>query len=191
MWPVRSVAVTTPPPQPPESGTPADDAPADVVIARGVQAHTRTLLAMCAVAVVLGFIGAGALSMAGPQGRDLPMVAGFTLLAVGQLLAITGAVLAGIGLAAILRGVGEPGSTDSADAGRRRLPARTVERTARSFALLLRVVVVAAIGGVAVWAIAAPAGLLGAVVGAVLTIQVAVVIAIVRVKVLLAPMRRA
>ncbi|WP_163540760.1 hypothetical protein [Occultella kanbiaonis] len=183
--------MTTPPPQSPEPGAPADDAPADVVIARGVQAHTRTLLAMCAVAVVLGFIGAGALSMAGPQGRDLPMVAGFTLLAAGQLLAITGAVLAGIGLATILRGVGEPGSTDSADAARQHLPARTVERTARRLALLLRVVVAAAIVGVAVWAIAAPAGLLGAVVGAVLTIQVAVVIAIVRVKVLLAPMRRA
>ncbi|TDE91683.1 hypothetical protein EXU48_16255 [Occultella glacieicola] len=182
--------MTSPSPAP-ESGSAPVGTPADVVISRAVQAHTRTLLAMCAVALVLGLIGAGALSMAGQQGRDLPMIAGLTLLGAGQLLAITGAVVAGLGLATILRGVGEPGSPDSRGAARSHLPTRTVEHTARRLAILLRVVVAAAVVGVAAWAIAAPAGLLGAAVGAVLTLQVAVVLAIVRVRVLLAPMSRA
>ena len=48
----------------------------------------------------------------------------------------------------------------------------------------MRVVVAAAVLGVAAWAVANPAGIVGAVVGALVAVQVAVVIALVRVRVL-------
>lgn len=164
-----------------------DAALEDVAIARALRAHTRTLLAMCATCLVLALVGAGALSMAGDQRTDVRVLAGLTMLGTAQLAAIAAAVLAAVGWLTIARGVGEPGSRTSQDAARRRLPEQQTARTARRLALLLRVVVALAVVGVTIWAVVDIGAVLGALVGAVLLVQVAVVLAIVRVSVLLRP----
>ncbi|HIZ36025.1 MAG TPA: hypothetical protein H9815_09630 [Candidatus Ruania gallistercoris] len=164
-----------------------DAALEDVAIARALRGHTRTLLLMCAACAVLALLGAGALSMAGQYRSDVRIVAGLSLLAGAQLLAITAAAIAGMGWLTIVRGVGEPGSRSSQDAARRELPQREVARTARRLAVLLRLVIALAVVGVTVWAIVDIAAVIGAAVGAVLLLQLAVVLAIVRVNVLLRP----
>lgn len=161
--------------------------PDDVAIARSLRAHTRTLLAMCLTCGVLALVGAGALSMAGEHRTDVRVLAGLSMLAAGQALAIVAAVLAAIGWLTVVRGVGEPGSSSSQQAARQHLPQAQVAQTARRLALLLRVIVAIAVIGVTAWAIAALDALIGALVGAVLLLQVAVVLAIVRVNLLLRP----
>ncbi|WP_139177492.1 hypothetical protein [Ruania alba] len=163
--------------------------PPDVVIARALRAHTRTLFAMCGMALVLTLIGTGALQMAGQEWDDQRVLAGLSMLAAGQLLAIVAAVLAGVGWIGLVRRIGAPGSAETVRAVTDGVPRRQVEVTARRLALLLRVALAVAVAGVTAWVIAEPAGLIGAVVGAVLVVQVAVVIAIVRVSVLVRPRR--
>lgn len=164
-----------------------DAALEDVAIARALRAHTRTLLLMCATCAVLALVGTGALSMAGQYRSDARIVAGLTMLGGAQLLAIAAAVIAGVGWLTIARGVGEPGSRTSQDAARRDLPERAVSGTARRLAVLLRVIVATAVVGVTIWAIVDIGAVIGAAVGAVLLVQVGVVLAIVRVNVLLRP----
>ncbi|UFU05845.1 hypothetical protein [Ruania halotolerans] len=163
--------------------------PPDVVIARALRAHTRTLLAMCTMAVVLALIGAGALQMAGPNWDDLRILAGLTMLGSGQLLAIVAAIVSAVGWIGLVRAVGAPGTAESTRAVTEGLPRRQVETTARRLALLIRVTLAVAAVGITVWVLAAPGGVIGAAVGAVLVLQVAVVIAIVRVSVLVRPRR--
>ncbi len=164
-----------------------DAALEDVAIARALRAHTLTLVAMCVTCLVLALVGAGALSMAGEHRTDVRVLAGLTMLAAAQLLAIVAAVVSALGWWAIASGVGDPGSRTSRDAARRNLPGQQTARTARRLALLLRVVVALAVVGVTVWAVVDISAIVGAVVGAVLLVQVAVVLAIVRVNVLLRP----
>lgn len=158
--------------------------PADVVIARAIKAHTRALLVVLAAPLVLAGLGAAALSLAGPYGSDPPAVAGVTMIAQGQLLGLIAAGLVARGLVDLLRGSGTPGSAEaqrSADSGR---PVRVLTRTMTNLSVMVKVTLAAAAVGVLVWAVIDIAALAGAVVGAVLVAQVAVVIALARVSVL-------
>lgn len=158
--------------------------PADVVIARVVKAHTRTLLALVGAAVLLALLGTAALGLAGTHGRDAPMIAGLTLLGAGQLLALCGAVLALRGLLKMLRQAGEPGSADAAHAVRQGRPVAVLQATSRHLVTLIKVIIATAILGIVAWAIINTAGLAGAIVGALLVVQVAVIVALVRVGIL-------
>lgn len=158
--------------------------PADVVIARAVRAHTRALLIVLAAPLVLAGLGAAALSMAGPYGQDPPAVAGVTMIAQGQILGVITGVLVGRGLYALLSGSGTPGSADSRKAVRSGHPIRVLTRTIKHMSTMIRVIIVAAVLGIVVWAIIDLSALAGAIVGAVLVAQVAVVVALARVVVL-------
>ncbi|QOR70081.1 hypothetical protein IM660_15825 [Ruania alkalisoli] len=168
---------------------PSGTLPPDVVIARTLRAHTRTLVAMCTMVVVLMLIGAGALSMAGGNAGDPRVVAGLTMLGAGQVLALAAAAFAGAGWLHIVRAVGTPGSTQSARAVADGIPVEQVQVTGRRLALLLRVTLGVAVLGVTAWAVIAVEGVIGAAVGAVLVAQVAVVITLVRTHLLLHPRR--
>lgn len=158
--------------------------PADVVIARVVKAHTRALLAIAAAAVLLALLGTAALSLAGTHGRDAPMIAGLTLLGAGQLLAICGAALVLRGLLKVLGRAGEPGSAEAARAAQQGRPVAVLRATSKNLVTLIKVIIATAILGIVVWTIVNSAGVVGAIVGAVLIVQVAVIVALVRVGIL-------
>lgn len=158
--------------------------PDDVLIARAVRAHTRALLTMALAVLVLAIIGVAALSLAGADRSTAPIMAGLTLLGVGQLSALVAAGIAGAGLVRVLRDVGEPGSADSAAAVRSDVPRAAVRTTAARFAVLMRVILGACVLTIAVWALANTAGIVGAVVGALVTVQVVVALALLRVHLL-------
>lgn len=161
-----------------------ENAPADVLIARAVRAHTRTLAALALSCVVLAGIGVGALSLAGPNRGDPPITAGLVLLGIGQLCALASAGVAALGLVRVLREVGEPGSPDSVDAARTDVPRRAVRSTAARLAIAMRVTVGACVLGITVWALADPSGVVGAVVGTLVVLQLVVVLALIRVHLL-------
>ncbi|WP_420111037.1 hypothetical protein [Pseudactinotalea sp.] len=158
--------------------------PADVLIARAVRAHTRALVTLAVACLALAGIGTAALSLAGEDLRTPPITAGLSLLAVGQACALVAAAIAGIGLIRVLRQVGEPGSDDSAAAARSNVPREAVRATAARFAILMRVVVGACVLVISVWALANTAGIVGAVVGALVTLQLVVALALLRVHLL-------
>lgn len=167
-------------PEPP--GQPA--VPADVVIARVVKAHTRALVALAGTAVLLALLGVAALSLAGAHGRDAPMLAGLTLLGAGQLLAMCAAAVVLRGLLRILRGSGEPGSPQAAQAARNGQPAHVLRGTATAMVTMIKIVLATAVLGIIAWAVLNPGGLIGAIVGAILVVQVAVFIGLIRAGVL-------
>lgn len=158
--------------------------PADVLISRAVRGHTRALLALVVACLVLALIAIGALALAGADRATAPITAGLSLLGVGQLGALATAAIAGVGLVRVLRGVGEPGSSDSAAAAQADLPRRVTRATASRFALSMRLIVGACILMIAVWALANPAGIVGAVIGALVTVQLVVALALLRVHLL-------
>jgi hypothetical protein len=158
--------------------------PADVLIARAVRAHTRALVTLAAACVVLAGIGTAALSLAGEDLRTPPIMAGLSVLGVAQVCALVAAGIAGMGLVRVLREVGEPGSDDSAAAVRSHVPVDAIRRTAARFAMLMRVIVGACVLVITVWAVADAAGVLGAVIGAVVTLQLVVALAVLRVHLL-------
>jgi len=158
--------------------------PADVLIARAVRAHTRALVTLAAACVVLAGIGTAALSLAGEDLRTPPITAGLSVLAVAQVCALIAAGIAGLGLMRVLHEVGEPGSEDSAVAVRSHVPVDATRRTAARFAMLMRVIVGACVLVITVWAVADTAGVLGAVIGAAVTVQLVVVLAVLRVHLL-------
>ncbi|GAB2609846.1 hypothetical protein [Pseudactinotalea suaedae] len=158
--------------------------PADVLIARAVRAHTRALVTLAAACVVLAGIGTAALSLAGEDLRTPPITAGLSVLGVAQVCALVAAGIAGLGLLRVLREVGEPGSHDSAAAVRSHVPVDAIRRTAARFAILMRVIVGACVLVIAVWAVADAAGIIGAVIGAVVTLQLVVALAVLRVHLL-------
>lgn len=158
--------------------------PADVVIARAVRAHTRALIVVLAAPLVLAGLGAAALSMAGPYGQDPPAVAGVTMIAQGQVLGVVAGVLVGRGLLTLLRAAGAPGSTASRKSVESGRPVQVLTRTIKNLATMIRVIIIAAVLGIVVWAIIDFSALAGAIVGAVLVAQVAVVVALARVGVL-------
>lgn len=158
--------------------------PADVVISRAVRAHTRALAGLAGACVVIAIIGVAALSFAGPDLRTPAISAGLSLLGIGQVCALAGAAVAGMGLVTVLREVGEPGSADSRDAVGADLPRATTRRTAGRLAVLMRVTVAACVLAITVWALADVGALVGAIVGALVTLQLVVVLAILRVHML-------
>lgn len=161
-----------------------ESVPADVVIARSVRAHTRALITLALACLVLAGIGAAALSLAGEDLRTPPITAGLSMLALGQVCALVAAAIAGLGLVRVLREVGEPGSDESAAAARSQVPRAAVRTTAARFAILMRVIVGACVLAISVWALADTAGIVGAVVGAVVTMQLVVALALLRVHLL-------
>ena len=170
--------------QTPDPPGPDEAIPADVVIARAVKAHTRALLAVLAVPLVLAGLGAAALSMAGPYGQDPPAVAGVSMIAQGQLLGVIAGILVGRGLFTLLSGAGTPGSTASRRAAGSGQPVKVLTRTIQNLATMIKVIGAAAVLGVVVWAFIDLSALVGAIVGAILVAQVAVVVALVRVGIL-------
>ena len=158
--------------------------PADVVIARAIRAHTRTFLVVLAAPIVLAGLGAAALGMAGPYQQDPPVVAGLTMLGLGQLLGVIAAIVIGRGLYELLSASGTPGSPDSQQAAQRGQPARVLARTTAHLATMVKIIIAGAVVGVVAWAIIDLSALAGAIVGAVLVAQVAVVVALARVSVL-------
>lgn len=158
--------------------------PPDVVIARAVRAHTRTLVALAGACLALAAVGLGGLSLAGDDLRTPPITTGLTLLGVGQVCALASAAVAGVGLVRVLRGVGEPGSDASSDAVREDVPRTTTRATASRLAVLMRITLGACVLAITVWALVASAGLLGAFVGALVTAQLVVVLALLRVHLL-------
>lgn len=163
---------------------PGEVMPADVVVARAIKAHTRALLVILAAPLVLAGLGAAALSLAGPYGSDPPAIAGVTMIAQGQVLGLIAAGLVGKGLADLLRRSGTPGSTDARRLAASGTAGRVLSRTMNQLATMVKVILVAAVVGIVVWAAIDLSALAGAVVGAVLVAQVAVVVALARVGVL-------
>src|SRR5690606_14931137 len=127
-----------PPPRAPTLGR-VERVPPDVVIARAVRAHTRTLVALAGACLALAAVGLGGLSLAGDDLRTPPSTAGLTLLGVGQGCALASSAVAGVGLVRVLRGVGEPGSDASSDAVREDVPRTTTRATASRLAVLMRI----------------------------------------------------
>lgn len=167
-----------------DAAVPAEPMPADVIIARAVKAHTRALVAVLAAPLVLAGLGAAALSMAGPYRQDPPAVAGVTMIAQGQVLGLIAGILVGRGLFVLLSGAGTPGSAASRRAVATGRPVQVLRRTLKNLATMIRIIIIAALVGIVVWAVIDLSAIAGAIVGAVLVAQVAVVIALVRVGIL-------
>lgn len=152
----------------------------DVVAGLAVRAVSRTVTAMAVTAVGIGLVGAGAASMAqvenGGAGADV-VVPGISVLMVGQLAALVGAALAVWSLVQLLR---------------RRVPdpARTVVGLSRALGLCARFLVAGCVLGVAVWLVVRPGAAISAVLGAVVAVQVAFVIGMVRSRILATRVRR-
>ena len=163
------VPVTAPVPAP---VPPADDH--DVVTGLAVKAVTNTLAAMAATAVGIGLIGAGAASMAqvetGGESSEI-VIPGLTVLMVGQLVAVVATALAIISLVSLLR-------------GRVPHPDHAVRGLSRALGLCAKVLLAGCILAIAFWAFYRPSAILPAVFGAVVAVQVAVIIGLVRSKLL-------
>lgn len=158
--------------------------PDDVVIARAVRVHVRALATLAGVCVLLALVAVGALSLAGADRQTPPITAGLSLLGVGQVCALAAAGMTGAGLVRVLRDVGEPGAGRSAAAVRADMPRQVVRATAARFAILMRVTVGACVLAITVWALADTGAVLGAVVGTLVTLQLVVALAVLRVHLL-------
>ena len=152
-----------------------------MLVARAIRDLTRALLICCAAVGVLGLAGVAILTLA-PQ--DLTgLLPALTLLGLCQVFALVGGVVVGVGLRAALgtrrtdAGPRPPDAAAPADA----TPddaARAAEASAvvaRRLHLLARVVLVACVLAVAAWALADGAAAVGALLGALVGAQVAVV----------------
>ncbi len=156
-----------------------------MLVARAIRDLTRALLVCCAAAGVLGLAGVAVLMLAPEEVAGL--LPALSLLGLGQAFALVGAVVAGVGLRAVLgTGHGDvapirlggapagPASTDAAPADAERADrARAV--VARRLQVLARVMLAACVLAVAAWAIADGAAAVGALLGALVGAQVVVV----------------
>ena len=158
--------------------------PPDVVIARVVKAHTRAMLALAGSAIMLALLGVAALSLAGAHGRDAPMIAGLTLLSAGGVLALVAAAVVLRGLLRVLRHSGEPGSRQARTTARAGQPLEVLQATTATLLTVIKIVIATAVAGIVIWAFVAPSGVVGAVVGAILVVQVAVFVGLIRVGIL-------
>ena len=151
--------------------TPAATDP-DVVAGLAVRAVTRTLASMAAASVGIGLVAAGAASMAqvenGGAGAEV-VVPGISVLMVGQLVALVATALAGWSLVQLLR-------------HRVPNPAHNVAGLSRALGLCSRFLVAGCVLGVAVWLIVRPGTAISAVLGAIVAVQVALVIGFVRLR---------
>src|SRR5699024_637105 len=191
--------------QPMSTEVPPEELPRDVVVARTLNAHLRALLVLCGLCVVLTLIGAAALQLAGgvgggieggsadsgastsgsadggttgkdstgsSPGMDPRIQAGLSLLLAGQVLTILAAVIVAAGWFATARAA--RGSTTSAAVHAHRTT------TAQRLGLLMRLTAVVGVAGVTLWVLLDIAALAGAVVGAVLLLQVLLVLVLLR-----------
>lgn len=158
-------------------GSPVTSPPPDVIVAGTIRALTRALLAACLAAGALGVGAVAVLTLAGGSATGLAPV--LSLLALGQVAALASAVVAGLGLRATLRDPagGPPGGDATSEDAARARAARGV--TARRLAVLARVTLAACVVAVAAWALVDPGAVLGALAGAVVAAQVAVLAEIV------------
>lgn len=146
----------------------------DVATGLAVKAVTSTLGAMAATAVGIGLIGAGAASMAqvenGGDSGDI-VIPGLTVLMVGQLAAVVATAFAIISLVSLLR-------------GRVTQPNHAVRGLSRALGLCAKILLAGCILAIGFWAFYRPSAILPAVFGAVVAVQVAVIIGLVRSKLL-------
>lgn len=165
--------------------------PADVFWARGVRFHLHALLVSAGAVAFVSVLGVAAVLLAGPFAQDPPVTAGVLALCVGGLTALAGAVIAGAGQLRVLSAAGRTtsaaGGSRSAETavGAETAVAEILATTRRGFALLPRF----ALGGLAAlvvaYAIWLPAGVLGALAGAFVVVQVVLVLHLVRRRLLL------
>lgn len=152
----------------------------DVATGLAVRAVSRALTSMAVTAVAIGLVGAGAASMAqvenGGAGSDV-VVPGISVLMIGQLAALVGTALAVWSLVQLLR-------------GRVPDPARNVAGLSRALGLCSRFLIAGCVVGVAVWLIVRPEAGISAVLGAIVAVQVAFVIGLVRSRILATRVRR-
>ena len=146
----------------------------DVATGLAVKAVTSTLGAMAATAVGIGLIGAGAASMAqvenGGDSGDI-VIPGLTVLMVGQLAAVVATAFAIISLVSLLQ-------------GRVPQPNHALRGLSRALGLCAKVLLAGCILAIGFWAFYRPSAILPAVFGAVVAVQVAVIIGLVRSKLL-------
>lgn len=151
-----------------------------MLVARAISDLTRALLICCAAAGALGLAGVAILTLA-PQ--DLTgLLPALTLLGLCQVFALVGGVVVGVGLRASLgprRTAGTPSRPDSAGADA--TPADAARATeasavvARRLQILARVTLAACVLAVAAWALADASAAVGALLGALVGAQAAVV----------------
>lgn len=164
--------------------------PPDVAVAHAIRALTRALLVCCAAVGALGLAGVAVLTL-GAASTDGLMPA-LSLLAVGQVVALAGGGVVVLGLRAALRpsrarrGPDASSPADApADAPAHATPddaaraAAACAVVARRLEVLARVLLAACVLAVAGWAFADGASALGALLGALVSAQVAVVFVVV------------
>lgn len=156
---------------------PADVA-ADVALSRAVRGHGVLVAVGAGLALLFGLIAAAAVAMAGTRAGDPPIVAGVSALGVG---ALAGLVAAGLTLVTQLRLLRAEPDLVAAQAAARATGAR--------IGLIQRGLLAALVIVVAAWAFVDVDGLLGALVGAAVAAQAALVLALARSRAL-APVRR-
>ena len=166
--------------------SPVTSQPPDVAVAHAIRALTRALLVCCAAVGALGLAGVAVLTL-GAASADGLMPA-LSLLAVGQVVALAGGVVVVLGLRATLRPSRARRGPDASsatvapthatpdDAARAAAAGAVV---ARRLGLLARLLLVALVVAVAGWAFADGASALGALLGALVSAQVAVVFVVV------------
>lgn len=150
------------------------DIPADVAWSRGVRFHLHAVFACAGAVVVLSVLGGAAILMAGPLAQDPPITAGILALCVGGLVAIAGAVAAGIGQLRVLQ------AARAGSAAPLQTVAEILAATRGVFNLLPRVAVAGCVALLAAYSIGLPGGIWGAVVGSFVVVQVALVLTLVR-----------
>lgn len=148
--------------------------PADVLWARGVRFHLQAVYACAGAVALVSLLGIASVLMAGPMASDPPITAGVLALCIGGVVAIAGALVAGVGQIQVLRGAGAGASTPSTEV------ADILARTRARFALLPRVALAGCVALLAAYTLWLPAGTWGAVVGSFVVIQVALALVLVR-----------
>ncbi len=174
--------------------SPVTSLPPDVAVAHAIRALTRALLVCCAAVGALGLAGVAVLTL-GAASTDGLMPA-LSLLAVGQVVALAGGVVVVLGLRAALRPSRARRGPDASspavaptvaptDAPTHATPddaaraAAACAVVARRLEVLARVLLAACVLAVAGWAFADGASALGALLGALVSAQVAVVFVVV------------
>lgn len=149
----------------------------DVVVARVTTSLTRMVACGAGFAALLALLGLGVVSMSGDRATDAPVVAGLSLAAAGLLAGLAAACLAGVGLMRLLR-------TDLTAAQAAAIRAQCRDR----IALLQRVLIAVLIIGITVWALANINALIGAIVGAAVSLQALPLLALARSRLLNTPL---
>lgn len=135
----------------------------DVVLARAVRALTVGLVAMTAAALLLGALAVGSLAMSGSRTQGLLPLLG--QLALGQAHAIAGAGALALGLRRLLASPGDGALAD--------VP-HVLRSVARGLEVIARILLLTLVLATAAWALSEPGRALGALFGAIVAAQVAV-----------------